>query len=646
MKLYLHVALACGLATILLVPLVKRLAVALGAVDYPAERRKIHQGAVPRLGGVAVFLPVIVLMALGPWLVPEGMARLGDFEFFALLVGAIAIFVLGFVDDINGANATTKFAVQACVATFAYYAGLQISRASMPLGWSVNLGPLALPVTILWLIGMMNGINLLDGVDGLAAGVTAIAALSLVVVSSITGRFEVAVIAAGLLGSLLGFLLFNFNPASIFLGDAGALSIGFLLAALSIAGSQKGAAAVALLVPIIALGIPIIDTSLAFLRRILHGKHPFQGDREHVHHRLLAMGLSQRQVALTLYAVSGVLAVIAMLLPTAGRVEAFLALLCLAGVLALGFRRLGAGEIAELLGLFRHGERRRRPPRYRALLVRNTLPLLQQCETLEQLRVLIEEIREILGLSTLRIRFADGILGVPPNADSEIVLASPEKCWNGNGRSEWVCTLDVYCEMQGGRGPRKGDCKARESCRIRSGDCRMGRGRVVAALSATKPAWKRRRKSEHDEEILTLLADGLGRWVGRNLSAKVLARPRILIADDDPIFRMGIERALRDNYELFHAEDGKEAIAKAREVLPDLVLLDLKMPNVDGYGVVQALRADLRTQRMPVIMVTGMDDVTDRIRGIGMGADDYIIKPCHIEELKARVRMVLRRAYA
>jgi len=642
-KLYLHVGLVCAISTIALVPLVKRVAVALGAVDYPAERRKIHNAAIPRLGGVAVFLPVIVVVALGPWLVPEAVKQLGDLEFLALFAGSIAIFALGFIDDAKGARATTKFAVQAAVAVLACLAGLQIARAAIPFGWTIELGLLGFPVTVLWLMGMMNGINLLDGVDGLASGVSASAALTLAVVSALTGKSEISVIAAALAGSLLGFLVFNFNPASIFLGDSGALFVGFLLAAVSIAGSQKGAAAVALLVPIVALGIPIVDTSLAFLRRILRGRHPFQGDREHLHHRLLALGLSQRQVALTLYAVSAVLAVSAMVLSTAGRLQALLVFLCLAGVLALGVLRLGAGEIGELLGLFRHGERRRKPPRYRSLTVRNTLPLLRHCETLDDLRVLLEDVRDGLDLSTIRVRFAQGVLGVPPNAASEIVLASREKIWNGNDEREWVYTLDVFCEMRGGRGRREGDCPSRGSCRIRNADCRLGRGRAVAALSATKPAWRRRRKSEHDEELLALLADGLGAWVGAHLSAKVLTRRRVLVADDDPIFRLHVEQLLQGSYEVLLAEDGKEAVARAREHLPDLVLLDLKMPKLDGYGVVQALRADLRTQRVPVIMVTATDDAVGKVKGIGLGADDYITKPFNPEELKARVQMVLRR---
>jgi hypothetical protein len=341
---------------------------------------------------------------------------------------------------------------------------------------------------VLWLVGLTNGLNLLDGVDGVAAGVAAIASLATLVISIGQGNPQIALMAAALLGSLLGFLVFNFYPAQIFLGDCGALFLGFFLAAISVLGNQKSATAVAMMVPIIALGVPILDTSLAFLRRVLLGKHPFQADRDHLHHRLLALGLSQPQVALLLYLTSAFLGVMALLMARATRAVAALILLCLLLLAVAAVQRLRMVEFRDLWRLARHGERRRRPPRYRAMSVRNALPLLARCESSASLRALLEEMRRDLGLVSLRIRFSSGFAPQLLDGDGEFLLADPTP----------PCDPDLIFP-DGGVGW--------------SGSARiLVEGRPAGEMWASKPAWKHRRAGESDDELLQLIADGLGGW--------------------------------------------------------------------------------------------------------------------------------------
>jgi UDP-GlcNAc:undecaprenyl-phosphate GlcNAc-1-phosphate transferase len=252
----------------------------------------------------------------------------------------------------------------------------------------------------------------------------------------------------------LGFLIFNFPPASIFLGDCGALFLGFILATLPMISSRKAAVAVALLVPIIALGIPIFDTTLAIIRRRIRGRDPFSPDREHLHHRLLAMGFTQREVTLWLYAASAVLTAMAIFMSNASRVGALAILLTIGAVAVVAVRRLGLDEVQALWGMVRHGERRRRPPRYRTLLVRNTIPLLERCANVAELRSFLEEIRRGLDLDTLIVRLTDDRL-VTALGVSEIVL--------GEDRGPLaISQRNAECEMRNGT-MRNGECGMRNA---------------------------------------------------------------------------------------------------------------------------------------------------------------------------------------
>jgi len=495
LKLALAVIILSGLATVALTPLAKRLALAVGAMDYPSERRKVHARPVPRLGGVAIFLPVMLSLVLG-FTMLQGTSRvLGLIEILGLLGASSAVFLLGVYDDIRRARAPMKLIWQIAAAGLLYLSGVRISEVWTPFGWMADLGVFALPFTLLWLVGLSNGMNLVDGIDGLAAGVAATASLTMLIISMNLGDIQMTVMAAALLGSLLGFLPFNFHPAKIFLGDCGAMFLGFFLAAVSVLGNQKSASAVAMGVPIIALGIPIFDTLLAFIRRVLRGKHPFQADRDHLHHRLLALGMSQKRAAILLYGASAFLAVMALLMITANWGVATLILLCLGLVTVAAMERVKAREFKELCRLFQYGERRRRPPRYRAMLVRNTVPLMAQCETPEALQALLEEVRKDLGLETLRVRlhgphwqrFMNGmgelvVVETAPFRDPDLVDIAGKPSWNGR--------TDILVNNQ-----------------------------AVGEIFVSKPAWKRRRTSEKDEELLQFLADGLGEWVATRQKA-------------------------------------------------------------------------------------------------------------------------------
>lgn len=287
-------------------PLVAWMAHRFGLLDQPSEARKVHVRAVPRLGGVAVVLAFFTpILALGLWENRVSALFYSDVRLVTgLFGGAAAIVALGVYDDLEGASARLKLLVQVTTAIGLWAVGFRIELLGNPLGEAFDLGWLSLPLTTIWIVGVVNALNLIDGLDGLASGVALLATLVLFGVAFVDNATLLCLITVALAGSLVGFLFWNFNPAKIFLGDSGSMFLGFILAAVSIWTQQKGATAVALLVPVLALGLPILDTTLSFVRRVGKGKSPFVADREHLHHRLLALGLSHRNAVLTLYTAS------------------------------------------------------------------------------------------------------------------------------------------------------------------------------------------------------------------------------------------------------------------------------------------------------------------------------------------------------
>lgn len=311
--------------------------------DLPSEARKVHTRPIPRLGGLAVaaafFAP---LFGLAIYLNRISFLLYSDGQLFlAFCLGAFAILGLGVYDDLAGASPKLKLAVQGAVAVGVWLAGFRIELLGNPFGDAFELGLLSLPLTTVWIIGVVNAVNLIDGLDGLAAGIALSAAVVLFGVAFVDNAVLLCLLTAALAGSLVGFLFFNFNPARIFLGDSGSMFLGFILATISIWTQRKGATAAALLIPVVALGVPILDTTLSFLRRVARRQSPFKADREHMHHRLLALGLSHKNAVMTLYTVSGVFALAALALLDNDTTRRTIVLSTVAVVVFILVRKLG-----------------------------------------------------------------------------------------------------------------------------------------------------------------------------------------------------------------------------------------------------------------------------------------------------------------
>lgn len=328
---------------VLLTPVVRRLAHRFGLLDHVVGSRKVHGKPVPRVGGIA-----IILAAYAPLLALR-FVQTGTSDLFysqkaraiSLLVNGAIIGALGIYDDVKGANALKKFGVQIAVAVALYLSGYQITAVATPFGRPLDLGVLALPVTVIWIVGVINAMNLIDGLDGLAGGVAFFAVGTTFLLALTRGDPLLMLLMGCLGGALLGFLLYNFNPASIFMGDTGSMFLGMVLAAAAVQANQKSSTAVTILVPIVVLGLPIADTLLAMSRRAVRGRPIFSADREHIHHRLLALGLTHRGAVLTLYGCSIALSLVALLLARATSLQAFILLLFLTVTFVVAMRFLG-----------------------------------------------------------------------------------------------------------------------------------------------------------------------------------------------------------------------------------------------------------------------------------------------------------------
>lgn len=348
-----------------LTPWLRRFCERYRLVDEPSDDRRVHQRAVPRLGGVAIFLSMLIALSFLA-MVNNLLTHTLRPELRGILVflgcGSLVL-LLGIYDDLRGANATVKFAGLAAVTVLFYALGGRIEILSIPFVGSVSLHPVVgFLLTIVWVVGIANAFNLIDGVDGLATGSALFSSLVLLTVSLLQGRALIAVCALVLTGALAGFLRYNFNPASIFLGDSGSLFVGFSLAALSILGAQKASTAVAVAIPILAFGLPVVDTGVAIARRFVSGKPIFQGDREHIHHMLLRRGWSQRRVVLVLYGVSAVFGLLAMLFVNSGSSLTAVVLFVVGVAVVIALGNLRYHEVDELRASVKRniGDRRAR----------------------------------------------------------------------------------------------------------------------------------------------------------------------------------------------------------------------------------------------------------------------------------------------
>lgn len=335
------------LISFLLTPFVKKWAEKVGAMDIPKDSRRVHKIPTPRLGGLAIYFSFLIsVVAFG----------LVDKKLFGVLIGATIIVIMGYFDDIKPLSAKFKFFIQVLAAILVVSYGIKIDVVTNPLyfinddRW-ISLGMWSYPITVLWIVGVTNAINLIDGLDGLAAGVSTIASTTLFIVALFTTPSQpvIAMLALLLAGSTAGFLPYNFNPAKIFMGDTGALFLGFMLSVISIMGVLKSAAALAILVPVVAIGFPIFDTLFAMVRRVANGKSMMEPDKGHMHHRLLDKGLSQKQAVLTLYSISAVLGISAVAIVEEKLKLAFWLVVAVFLLVSMGARYL------DLIGI-KHGE--------------------------------------------------------------------------------------------------------------------------------------------------------------------------------------------------------------------------------------------------------------------------------------------------
>ncbi len=311
--------LGAAVVCFLLTPLVKFLAYKVGAIDIPKDERRMHDHPIPRLGGLGIFLAFMLAVLV--------FADL-DRQMQGILLGAVMIVIVGVLDDIMTLKALPKLIVQIAAAGVAVYHGCVIQFISNPNVFSnssyVNLSWLSVPITIIWIVAITNAVNFIDGLDGLAVGVSTISTASLIVIALIVSEFNIAVILCALFGACLGFIPYNMNPAKIFMGDTGATFLGYILATLSITGLFKLYAVISFAVPFLILGLPIFDICFAFLRRIAKGQNPMTADRSHVHHRLIDLGFSQKQAVAIAYMLTAILGLSAVVLTSSGELRALI----------------------------------------------------------------------------------------------------------------------------------------------------------------------------------------------------------------------------------------------------------------------------------------------------------------------------------
>lgn len=319
----LHLRLGFALVSAFLIcfastPLVKAFANKVGAIDVPDETR-VHNTPTPRLGGLAIFLGFLFAVVLF-----ADVTR----QVQGMLLGAVVIVISGVIDDITPLKWYIKIVFQVAAALIAVYHGIVVTAVSNPNIFSAAdllvFGNWGIPITVIWIIGMTNAVNLIDGLDGLACGVSGISSVTMLVIALLVADMNVAVIMAALAGACIGFLPYNLNPAKIFMGDTGALLLGYILSTASIMGLFKFYAIISFAVPFLVLGLPLFNTAFVFIIRILKGKNPMHRDRGHFHDRLIGMGLSQKQAVAVLYVISGILGLAAVVITTSGEMRALI----------------------------------------------------------------------------------------------------------------------------------------------------------------------------------------------------------------------------------------------------------------------------------------------------------------------------------
>jgi UDP-GlcNAc:undecaprenyl-phosphate/decaprenyl-phosphate GlcNAc-1-phosphate transferase len=389
--LYLGLFVVSLLCSFVFTRYVRNLANARGWVVEPSLDRHLHNTPVPQLGGIAIFLAFLagtLLLLLVRWVRPQ----LGlDFSLqvpLSILAAGVLIFLLGVCDDFRSVGPYFKFTVQAVAASILFAGGLGIVGSPTLFGHHAFPWFVGLPLTIVWVLAITNAFNLIDGLDGLAAGSAMFSTSVVFIVSLFNHAPLVSLMTLALAGAILGFLRYNFNPATIFLGDSGSLFIGFMLSALALQGSVKAPTILAVAIPVVSFGLPILETVLSVLRRWMSGRSLFTADREHIHHKLLELGLSQRQVVIILYAVSAMFALCSLFLLWPGGSALGIAFVVLGSGVWIGVQHLRYVEFGEL------GRLAQRTLEQRRIFI-NDLTIRRAVEQLRQART-FEEVYSIL----------------------------------------------------------------------------------------------------------------------------------------------------------------------------------------------------------------------------------------------------------
>jgi UDP-GlcNAc:undecaprenyl-phosphate/decaprenyl-phosphate GlcNAc-1-phosphate transferase len=390
---------------------VRELAHAHGWLETPALDRHVHTIPLPRIGGVAIYfsftIAILAFSAVSRWF-PSWF--LSFTSVLKLLCPASLIFLLGLYDDLRGVSPATKFFVQTVAATLLFWGGYGVHRFDLFSSGQTLQSFVGLPLTIFWVLLITNAFNLIDGLDGLAAG-SALFSTAVIFLLALFNKNPTASITLVLSGVILGFLRFNFYPASIFLGDSGSLFIGFMISALAIAGSQKAPTIVAIAIPLVSLGFPILDVALAIGRRFLGGKPLFLGDREHIHHKLLKRGLTQRQAVFLLYAVTAGFGFVSLVL--FHQAAALALILALTGTAVLiGIQQLRYNEFGEMLSILQRATRRRQTIANH-VAVRRATEALQNCDQFASICQILQEALQPVGFDGIRFQmlYPNGFAG-------------------------------------------------------------------------------------------------------------------------------------------------------------------------------------------------------------------------------------------
>ena len=436
------------LSALLLTYLVRQRARRAGLFD-PVDSRKLHTAQIPRVGGVAIFWSVMLVLGVLVAFSDTGNMLLATPGLVVILAGAACIHALGLWDDLRPMRARYKFVVQILIAIGVHYAGVQVTSLALPIAGVVEFGPVAsLLFTVIWLVGITNAFNLIDGLDGLASGAALFAMTTMFVVAIINGQPGAATVTLVLAGATLAFLFYNFHPASIFLGDSGSLFLGFMLAGVGLLSSQKSQTVVAVAIPIVSLGLPVLDTALAIVRRFLRGQPIFSADRGHIHHRLLSLGHSPRKVALLLYGGCAILALGGMLLVNDSGYVAMVLVVIGLGV-GLVIQRLRFAEFEELGRMLRRGVQKRGAIG-RSVRMREASATLDQTESIEEFFERLEKTFESDRVARAEVRLRPSFLaGAPGHMGADRRLDDDVPIWiwsraNAHDPAWWEVKLPLF----------------------------------------------------------------------------------------------------------------------------------------------------------------------------------------------------------